>query len=217
MEICKVKGWSVQNAADAPTNPMCFEVEMEAKEALQQDITIRCMYIIHPADNNDVELIAAEIGITEGGPLVFPFDVPAPSLEVMEASGAPSEVTAIYISFLYRLKEFCRIGHYVRWEYVDPVMQETPPQVPDWTQIRRVLSPPCTPFSEFPNPWDAKDAELDLPPSESAARLARVLAESAVADLHEDGVLLGKDPGWRSGSRSRSRSPKMLHENDLDD
>merc|ERR1719382_1771174 len=82
----------------------------------------------------------------------FVLESPPPSIKHIEQSGGPLEVAGLYISACYKGAEFCRVGYYVRNEYDDPAMQESPPETPDWSKLRRVLSDPCS--TRFTVAWD---------------------------------------------------------------
>ncbi|CAE7467374.1 ASF1 [Symbiodinium natans] len=127
--------------------------------ALKEDIVFRCMYVTDgSAAGEDVELESIDVGDGPGvrqGVQRFRFESGPPTQSAIEASGGPLEVAGLYLSALYRGKEFCRVGYYVRHDYDDPTLQEDPPATVDWTRLRRVLSEPCV--TKFQIPWDTTE------------------------------------------------------------
>eukprot|EP00927_Polykrikos_kofoidii_P054898 TRINITY_DN49242_c0_g1_i1.p1 TRINITY_DN49242_c0_g1~~TRINITY_DN49242_c0_g1_i1.p1 ORF type:complete len:192 (-),score=32.51 TRINITY_DN49242_c0_g1_i1:285-860(-) len=136
---------------------LSFEVTIDLAEPLQEDVLFRCCFIVDPKRPDlDVELDSIDVGNGPGlpqGTMKFALESPSPTRQMIESSGGVFEVAGLYISALYREKEFCRVGYFLRHEYVDPKLHENPPENVDWSQaIKRVLSEPCV--TRFAIPWD---------------------------------------------------------------
>jgi len=153
-EVIDVKDLRTEPHAD---DNLAFEITLDVAEQLALDIVFRCVYIVDPeAANNDVELESIDVGDGPGvsrGILKFALESRAPTSAEIEAGGGAMEVAGLYLSALYRDAEFCRVGYYVRHEYDNPLLVESPPSVLDCGQLRRVLSDPHV--TRFAIGWDS--------------------------------------------------------------
>jgi len=136
-----------------------FEVTLDMAQALSQDMLFRCCFIVDSSNpKTDVELESVDVGNGPGVPvglMKFEFSSPAPTRAQILQNGMNDghlEVAGLYLSAVYGDAEFCRVGYYVRHEYPDAAMQESPPEVLDWTRLHRVLSDPCV--TRFNVTWD---------------------------------------------------------------
>merc|ERR1712048_686226 len=133
-------------------------------------------------------------------------EAPAPTRAAIESAGGALEVTGLYLSAIYRGFEFERIGYFVRYEYTDPALQETPPEIVDWSRLQRVLSDPPS-VTRFAIGWDVpipQEATIATHPDEGEAATAP--AQVVLVPLEpvacDEKVLL-------QDSRERSRSPQL--------
>mmetsp|Transcript_88804 Transcript_88804/g.198574 ORF Transcript_88804/g.198574 Transcript_88804/m.198574 type:complete len:217 (+) Transcript_88804:55-705(+) len=196
MSACRVADVKVLNSEEtAVGEDLAFEVTLDVAESLAEDAIFLCRYIVDPSSTlSDVELESVDVGNGPGLPQgVFKFvvEAPAPPRDVIEASGGALEVAGLYLSGVYRGAEFCRVGYYVRHEYNDPVLQESPPEAIEWDRLRRVLSDPRV--THFSVAWDG--------PASPVAFEQEVVA----AQLQKDQAAV--EPGRE---RERSRSPPPL-------
>mmetsp|Transcript_43389 Transcript_43389/g.99991 ORF Transcript_43389/g.99991 Transcript_43389/m.99991 type:complete len:181 (+) Transcript_43389:54-596(+) len=175
MAACNVKSVQVQPEAKW-SEEMVFSVVLDVASDLPEDITCKCFFTMDAWDlKKDTELEACDIGDGPGltkGLLKFDLPVRAPSKFMIEAAGV-LEVTAMYISFIYRGTEFHRTGYYVRHEYDTPELQETPPADVDWDRLQRVLSAPR--IVSYPIDWGlVQDVQAQPEAEERSPKRQRV-------------------------------------------
>eukprot|EP00929_Paragymnodinium_shiwhaense_P041593 TRINITY_DN21592_c0_g1_i1.p1 TRINITY_DN21592_c0_g1~~TRINITY_DN21592_c0_g1_i1.p1 ORF type:complete len:193 (-),score=56.07 TRINITY_DN21592_c0_g1_i1:219-797(-) len=166
MAVCKILNVAAAMEQELHER-LSFEVTLDVAENLAEDVLIRCCFILDPrCPDKDVELDSMEIGNDPGvnkGVMKFILDAPAPTQMLLEEAGGPLEVQGMYLAAVYRGSEFCRIGYYLRHEYVDKDLQESPPETVDWSKLRRVLSDPT--HTRFDHAWD----DVAKPAGEDAA------------------------------------------------
>eukprot|EP00406_Dinophysis_acuminata_P059458 CAMPEP_0179268100 /NCGR_PEP_ID=MMETSP0797-20121207/30268_1 /TAXON_ID=47934 /ORGANISM="Dinophysis acuminata, Strain DAEP01" /LENGTH=173 /DNA_ID=CAMNT_0020976375 /DNA_START=70 /DNA_END=588 /DNA_ORIENTATION=+ len=154
MSAIKINGVRVLNSSAPFHEKLQFEVTLEVAEPLTEDAVFHCFYVVDPAQaKTDVELESIDVGPLPVGVMNFVFEPPGPTTAMVEASGGALEVGGLYVSAVYRGKEFCRVGYFVRHEYESPELQESPPEPAEWGKLRRVLSEPCV--TRFTIQWDA--------------------------------------------------------------
>lgn len=170
MAACRVADVRVLSLCTPAGEPLIFEITLDVAEPLAEDVLFRCVYIVDAGNpKTDIELEAVDVGNGPGLPvglMRFNFESDPPSKQAVEEGGA-LDVGGIYISASYRGAEFCRVGYFVRHEYDDPMLQENPPQVVDWSRLRRVLSDPRV--TRFPIAWDERQTAQSAPMSEPAS------------------------------------------------
>mmetsp|Transcript_62932 Transcript_62932/g.121245 ORF Transcript_62932/g.121245 Transcript_62932/m.121245 type:complete len:227 (+) Transcript_62932:75-755(+) len=208
--VCKITDVKVLREVAAVDEDLGFQVTMDVAEPLAEDIVFRCMFVVSPeAGSDDVELDSADIGNGPGiqaGLMRFVFEAPAPTRRQIEESGSVADTTAVYLTATYKGEEFCRIGYYVRHEYVEPLLQENPPEEVDWAMLRRVLSNPCV--TRFPIEWDMPQSESKIVHSEEMIKSEAITCSTAWRQFNNDGQPLPGGSMNVSGQlRERSRSP----------
>lgn len=202
MSVCRVADVKVMQPTACVDEDLAFEVTMDVAEPLAEDVVFRCLYVVDASKaKTDVELESIDVGNGPGLPcglMKFVFESPPPSRNIIERSGGPFEVAGLYLSAVYRGAEFCRIGYFVRHEYEDAQLQENPPDVVDWPQLRRVLSDPCV--TRFSVAWDPTPCEVKSAAMPSAA---------AAWDIEGPSHHLQLDGTGYPRERSRSRDHRL--------
>mmetsp|Transcript_16898 Transcript_16898/g.49442 ORF Transcript_16898/g.49442 Transcript_16898/m.49442 type:complete len:206 (-) Transcript_16898:34-651(-) len=156
MSVCRVADVRILQAEAAVNEDMRFEITLDVAEPLAEDAVFRCMYVVDPSNaKTDIELDSIDVGNGPGlqaGLMRFEFEASPPSRDVIVKGGGTSDVAGLYVSGVYRGAEFCRVGYYVRYEYTDPRLQESPPEEIAWPALQRVLSDPRV--TRFLVNWD---------------------------------------------------------------
>ncbi|EZG43949.1 histone chaperone ASF1 [Gregarina niphandrodes] len=110
--------------------PFRIEVSFQCREDLTLPLVWRLIYVGSPDDKSkDQELECAEIGPLKKGSLRFTLEADPPDFTKIDDDDVHGS-TVVLLEASYRGQEFIRIGWYVHNTYVDPVLQEDPPDVP---------------------------------------------------------------------------------------
>ncbi|KAH7816211.1 putative Histone chaperone asf1-B [Monocercomonoides exilis] len=146
---------------------------------ISDDLEWRVVYIGSPESTaNDQELESVLVGPVALGKSMFVLQAPAPDPSKIPNSDLIG-VTAILLSCHYREQEFIRVGYYLKNEYTDPILAETPPETPDCSKITRTIidEPRITRFQINWNKGEPGSEVQDFPPEPSAEELAEIEKE----------------------------------------
>mmetsp|Transcript_80386 Transcript_80386/g.225949 ORF Transcript_80386/g.225949 Transcript_80386/m.225949 type:complete len:217 (+) Transcript_80386:155-805(+) len=215
MAVCRVTKVEVlAGGTAAPDEGFSFKITLDVAEALKEDAMFRCMYVSDADDDaeGEEELESMDVGNEPGLPqgiMEFMLGAPAPPRCLLEKGGGPLEAAGLYISGIYRGKEFFRVGYFTRHQYDSEELQENPLETADWSRLTRVLSEPIT--THFLIPWDGPEKMLNPEGEEDGATgggedrpMIWRSRGSTGPDNDEEG---GGTELLRGRSRSRSRSP----------
>lgn len=128
---------------------------METTQALEEDAEFRLLYMVPNLE--DMELDSLDVGNAPGldkGPMRFILEAPAPDLSKVPVKSL-LDVAGITLEANYRGQTFCHVGYHVRHEYTDPALQDDPPENPELSKLRRVISADPQVTKHVISSWDA--------------------------------------------------------------
>lgn len=116
-----------------------FEISFLCLEDLSLPLVWRLIYVGCADDKSkDQELESVELGPLKRGSLKFTFEADAPDFNLID----PDDIwgsTVILLEASYRDQDFIRIGWYVHNVYIDPQMQDDPPDIPQMDKLARYI------------------------------------------------------------------------------
>ncbi|GMT16801.1 hypothetical protein PFISCL1PPCAC_8098, partial [Pristionchus fissidentatus] len=165
VNVCSV------NILDNPskfTDPFKLEITFEAYETLPHDLEWELVYVGSSTDQSyDQKLDSVEVGPTPEGRHRFVFEAVAPDSSKIPAADLVG-VTVLLLKVKYNTLEFLNLGWYVKVEYTDPELIETPPNNPQIEKLSRTLLTDDLRVTSFQIKWDENQAEEYPPEVENA-------------------------------------------------
>eukprot|EP00397_Hematodinium_sp_SG-2012_P046335 GEMP01052308.1.p1 GENE.GEMP01052308.1~~GEMP01052308.1.p1 ORF type:complete len:199 (+),score=33.28 GEMP01052308.1:95-691(+) len=156
-----------------PTKPIApardaisIEVLFDVVTPLEEDVEMRMFFIWSTKNEKlDQELDTCDVGpLDSAGVRRFTMMGSTPDFFALPRK-SQLDVCAIYVSAIYKNKEFCRVGYYVKHEYLGLTEDEEPPTVLDIDRIERVIDVRNPLITHWDNSWDGPDKE-EYPPEE---------------------------------------------------
>jgi len=147
MSACRVANVLVLRNGGLCMEGLAFQLTLDAAAPLEDNVVLRCIFIGDCSSRRgDLELASMHKNALSGKE-VLTFESRAPSLQNLRSSGMIGEngeldVGALYLTAEYMGHEFCRVGFFLRLEYKDPALQESPPAEADWDQLCIILGDP---------------------------------------------------------------------------
>ncbi|KAL7719281.1 Anti-silencing protein [Entamoeba marina] len=151
---------TLHNNPGKMNEPYSFEIILDVREQLQEDIDIKVTYVGSSFDD-EKDQILEDIAV---GPLNTGMNKFSITTSPVDFQKLPDDEilgnTLILLGCFYKNKEFCRVGYFVNNEYegIDPSIDVVTRQMLDYTKITRTLSEPR--ITVFPCLWDAEEAPL---------------------------------------------------------
>lgn len=162
-----------------------FEVSFQCLQDLTLPIGWRLIYVGSAGDKSkDQELESVELGPIKKGALKFTFESDPPDFSKID----PDDVwgtTVILLEGTYRNQDFIRIGWYVHNVYIDPVLQDDPPDIPIMSKIVRYIAADEPRVTRFSINWSG---EPDFVPAMPDAALLGQISAAAHQTLLEAGL-----------------------------
>jgi len=135
-------------------NPFQFEITFECVEDLQEDLEWKIIYVgSAESEDYDQTLDTVYVGPVPEGKHMFVFQADPPDQKRIPVSDAVG-VTVVLLTCGYRGQEFVRVGYYVNNSYTDPVLQETPPETPQFDKLQRNILGTQPRVTKFKIDWD---------------------------------------------------------------
>ncbi|EME29461.1 Histone chaperone asf1a-A [Galdieria sulphuraria] len=165
-------------------DPFRFEITYEVREALQQDIEWKVIYVSCAKDESlDQVLDEVLLPADTVGRFQFTLEVAAPNPNKIPDDDLLG-ITAVLITCSYRDQEFIRIGYYLNNEYEDAEMNENPPCPPLLERIRRHIFAEEPRVTHFLHSFDSNDSYLDENSSHSMVHSYSNLLDSVEETQH---------------------------------
>eukprot|EP01134_Creolimax_fragrantissima_P007339 CFRG7339T1 len=131
-----------------------FEITFECSTLLTDDLEFKIIYVgSAESEMYDQELDTILVGPVPVGVSKFIFQASPPVVSNIPTDSLAG-VTVVLLSCSYKEQEFVRVGYYVHNDYLDPELQENPPETPDISKLTRniLTSKPCV--TRFDISWD---------------------------------------------------------------
>ncbi|OII76325.1 anti-silencing ASF1-like protein [Cryptosporidium andersoni] len=141
------------------TDPFEFEISFECLQNLQEDLEWKITYISCAESRDmDQELDCIALGPITRGALKFVFHAPSPNFTHIPAEDIHG-MAVVLILGSYRNEEFIRIGYYVHNVYIDPILEDNPPDIPIIKKLQRIILSESPRLTRFNISWDSNNQE----------------------------------------------------------
>eukprot|EP01053_Blabericola_migrator_P012841 Blabericola_migrator_1__12840@NODE_831_length_6355_cov_152_596056_g586_i0_p3_GENE_NODE_831_length_6355_cov_152_596056_g586_i0NODE_831_length_6355_cov_152_596056_g586_i0_p3_ORF_typecomplete_len221_score42_33ASF1_hist_chap/PF04729_13/1_1e56_NODE_831_length_6355_cov_152_596056_g586_i05991261 len=141
------------------TADFAFEVSFHCLQDLTLPIGWRLLYVGDAGDKSkDQELESVELGPLKKGAMKFTFESDPPDFSKIDPDNIWG-TTIVLLEGTYRNQDFIRIGWYVYNVYVDPALQDDPPDVPIMDKMVRYIAMDEPRVTRFSINWSG-DTEL---------------------------------------------------------
>lgn len=155
----------VENVSIKNPNPcgvgddFSLEVSFTCLRDLECPLFWRLIYVGSPHDKSrDQELDVVELEHLRKGVMKFTFEADAPDLKQVD----PDDVwgtTVLLLEASYRGQDFIRVGWYLHNYYEDPVLQDDPPDIPLYEQLKRYIVHTDPRITRFNINWSGTEEE----------------------------------------------------------
>eukprot|EP01057_Protomagalhaensia_wolfi_P001183 Protomagalhaensia_wolfi_Nauph_80__1182@NODE_169_length_3347_cov_534_512696_g127_i0_p3_GENE_NODE_169_length_3347_cov_534_512696_g127_i0NODE_169_length_3347_cov_534_512696_g127_i0_p3_ORF_typecomplete_len227_score30_62ASF1_hist_chap/PF04729_13/1_1e55_NODE_169_length_3347_cov_534_512696_g127_i011511831 len=200
MAWVNVTNVSVKCPNPAPlTADFSFEVSFQCLQDLTLPIVWRLVYVGDAGDKTkDQELESVELGPLKKGALKFTFESDPPDFTKIDPDNTWG-TTVILLEGTYRNQDFIRIGWYIHNVYIDPSLQDDPPDVPIMEKMVRYIAVGEPRVTRFSINWSGETVSSMLgaavlgqiqaqgPPQ--ATEPAETGSESAVMEDHMQDIM----------------------------
>lgn len=161
--------------------PLSVEVLFDVVTPLEEDIEMRMIFIWSTKnEKQDQEIDSCDVGpLDSTGVRRFTMKGSTPDFFAIPRKFA-LDVCAIYVSAIYKGKEFCRVGYYVKHEYLNLKEDEEPPATLDINRIERVIDVRNPLVTHWDNFWDGPEKE-EFPPETHVDSEEDVIVFSPIA------------------------------------
>jgi len=118
-------------------SPLQFEITFDCMENLEDDLEWKMTYVgSADSQSHDQVLDTIYVGPVPEGRHMFVFQADAPDHSKIPAKDIVG-ATVILVTCSYHGQEFIRVGYFVNNDYESEELKETPPEIPDISQIHR--------------------------------------------------------------------------------
>ncbi|KAJ1605325.1 putative ASF1 anti-silencing function 1 like protein [Cryptosporidium canis] len=159
MSLVNVTSVKIFKNPAAITDPFEFEISFECLQSLEEDLEWKIVYIsCAESKEMDQELDCIALGPITRGALKFIFKAPAPDF----AKIPPEDIHGMAVILIlgsYRNEEFIRIGYYVHNVYMDPLLEDNPPDIPILDKLQRIVLSESPRLTRFNISWDSRHEE----------------------------------------------------------
>eukprot|EP01054_Gregarina_sp_Poly1_P001057 Gregarina_sp_Poly_1__1056@NODE_125_length_13444_cov_91_472378_g111_i0_p7_GENE_NODE_125_length_13444_cov_91_472378_g111_i0NODE_125_length_13444_cov_91_472378_g111_i0_p7_ORF_typecomplete_len288_score27_54ASF1_hist_chap/PF04729_13/1_6e56_NODE_125_length_13444_cov_91_472378_g111_i074198282 len=170
-----------QNPAPLSTD-FSFEVSFQCLQDLTLPIGWRLVYVGCAGDKSkDQELESVELGPIKKGALKFTFESDPPDFNLID----PDDVwgtTVILLEGTYRNQDFIRIGWYVHNVYIDPALQDDPPDIPIMSKLVRYIAADEPRVTRFSINWSGESEQAPSVPDAALLGQISAAAHQALID-----------------------------------
>ncbi|KAJ1530144.1 Histone chaperone asf1 [Nowakowskiella sp. JEL0078] len=181
MSLVNLTNINILNNPSSFLSPFTFEITFEVLENLQEgylflhvkfnseeftlfalDLEFKVIYVGSAEKSDfDQELESVLVGPVPLGDNQFILTTEPPNPE-----NIPKEdilgVTVVFLSCLYKSKEFVRVGYYSNTEYEDPALNENPPSKIDYSILKRLILADKPRLTRFSIPWDEAEKPFEI-------------------------------------------------------
>ncbi|KAL7068347.1 putative anti-silencing ASF1-like protein [Cryptosporidium serpentis] len=159
MALVNVTSVEVGKNPASITDPFEFEISFECLQNLQEDLEWKITYISCAESRDmDQELDCIALGPITRGALKFVFHAPSPNFTHIPAEDIHG-MAVVLILGSYKNEEFIRIGYYVHNVYVDPILEDNPPDIPIIEKLQRIILSESPRLTRFNISWDSNNQE----------------------------------------------------------
>ncbi|KYQ90296.1 anti-silencing protein 1 [Tieghemostelium lacteum] len=144
----------IHNNPSTFDSPFIFDISFECINPIKEDLEWKVVYVGSAgSEKNDQLLDSVLLGPVALGQNQFVFEVDPP-----DHSRIPKDdllgVTILFLLCAYKGEDFISVGYYVNNEYLDPELNNNPPEVPILSKISRNILTDKPVVTGYPIQWD---------------------------------------------------------------